>query len=82
MNNIMTTTELKRKLIIKINNLENNMLLEEISRLAGVEDEETGIYSLSEEQKEAVEQAQEQYLKGEFLSNKEANKEIDEWLGE
>lgn len=78
----MTTTELKRKLIIKINNLENNMLLEEISRLAGVEDEETGIYSLSEEQKEAVEQAQEQYLKGEFLSNKEANKEIDEWLGE
>ncbi len=78
----MTTIELKKKLIRKINSLENSMLLEEMSRLAGIEDEETTIYSLSEEQKESVEQAQSQYIKGEFLSNKDANKEIDEWIGE
>lgn len=78
----MTTIELKKRLIRKINALESSMLLEEISRLAGIEDDETSIYYLSEEQKDAVEQAQAQYLKGEFLTNKEANKEIDEWLGE
>ena len=78
----MTTVELKKKLIRKINTLENSMLLEEMSRLAGIEDDETSIYFLSEEQKNAVEQAQTQYLKGEFLTNKEVNKEIDEWLGE
>jgi len=78
----MTTIELKKRLIKKINMLESSMLLEEMSRLAGIEDDETSIYYLSEEQKDAVEQAQAQYLKGEFLTNKEANKEIDEWLGE
>ena len=77
----MTAIELKRKLIRKINTIENSLLLEEMSRLAGIEDEDTGIYSLSEEQKDVVEQAQEQYLKGEFLSNKKANKEVDELLG-
>ncbi len=76
----MTTIELKKKLIKKINSLENSMLLEEMSRLAGIEDQETSVYHLSEEQKNAVEQAQAQYLKGEFLNNKEANNEIDEWL--
>ncbi len=78
----MTSIELKKRLIRKINTLENSMLLEEMSRLAGIEDDETSIYFLSEEQKNAVEQAQAQYLKGEFLTNNEANKEIDEWLGE
>ncbi len=78
----MTTIELKKKLIRKINTLENSMLLEEMSRLAGIEDDETNVYFLSEEQKNAVEQAQAQYLKGEFLTNIDANKEIDEWLGE
>lgn len=78
----MTTSELKKKLIIKINALENSQLLEEMSRLVGIEDEGSGIYILSETQKEEVEQAQEQYLKGQFLSNKQANKEVDKWLDE
>jgi hypothetical protein len=78
----MTTSELKKKLIIKINALENSQLLEEMSRLVGIEDEGSGIYILSETQKEEVGQAQEQYLKGQFLSNKQANKEVDKWLDE
>jgi hypothetical protein len=36
----MTTLELRQKLIKQINNIEDEMLLHEMSRLAGIGDEE------------------------------------------
>jgi len=77
----MTTMELKRKLIDGINKLEDDLLLEEISRLIEIENEESDIYYFTEEESRAIEEARENYTNGEFLSNKEANKEVDEWLG-
>ena len=75
----MTTVELKRKLIRKINSMQNELLLEEMLRLAGSGDK-SDLYILSDEQVDAIEQSQEQYRKGEFLSNEDSDKEIDEWL--
>ncbi len=75
----MTTVELKRKLIRKINSMQNELLLEEMLRLAGSSDK-NDLYILSDEQVDAIEQSQEQYRKGEFLSNEDSDKEIDEWL--
>lgn len=78
----MKTVELKKKLIKKINTLENQMLLEEICRVVGIPIEDDDIYYLSEEQLKAVEEAERQYENGQFLTNEEADKEIKEWLGE
>ena len=75
----MKTTELKSKLIKRINKLEDDLLLEEINRL--IENEESEIYCFTDEESKSIEEAREQYTKGEFLSNEEANKEVDEWLG-
>jgi uncharacterized membrane protein len=77
----MTTIELKKKLIKQINNIEDELLLQEVSRLIDTGEDESDIYYFTEEESRAIEEAREQYAKGEFLSNEEANKEVDEWLG-
>ncbi|TNF42879.1 MAG: hypothetical protein EP310_05390 [Bacteroidetes bacterium] len=78
---IMTTLELKRKLIKRINNIDDELLLQEMSRLAGINEQESDIYYFTEEESRAIEEARESYARGEFLTNEEANKEVDEWLG-
>jgi len=77
----MTVTELKKRLIGKISQLENNELLEEMYRLIANEETDISIYELSEEQIKAVEEGQLQYKNGEFLTEEQADKDIEEWLG-
>lgn len=78
----MTTLELKKKLIKRINNIEDELLLQEVSRLIDTVDDESDIYYFTEEESRAIEEARESYKRGEFLTDEEANKEVDEWLGE
>jgi len=77
----MTAKELKKRLIHKIDQSENDELLEEVYRLIANEETDIGVYELSEEQLKAVEEGQLQYKKGEFLTEKQADKDIEEWLG-
>jgi hypothetical protein len=77
----MTAKELKKKLIHKIDLSENNELLEEMYRLIVNEETDTNIYELSEQQLKAVEEGQLQYKNGEFLTEEQADKDIEEWLG-
>lgn len=76
----MTVTELKKRLIGKINQTENNELLEEMYRLISNEETANSIYKLSGEQNLAIEEAQKQYKEGQFLKGEKADEEIDEWL--
>ena len=77
----MTAKELKKRLIRKIDQSENNELLEEMYRLIANEEADISIYELSEEQIKAVEEGQLQYKNGEFLTEDQADKDIDKWLG-
>ena len=77
----MTTLELKKKLIKRINSIEDELLLQEVSRLIDAGDDESDIYYFTEEESRAIEEARESYKRGEFLTDEEANKEVDEWLG-
>ena len=74
----MTTIELKEKLIAKINETDNEGLLDQISHLIAFEAE--GIYEMSIGEIEAVETGLAQLDKGEWLSHTESNKQIEEWL--
>jgi hypothetical protein len=78
----MTVTELRKKLIRKINESENNEILEEMYQMIANEEIDKGIYILSKDQKRAVEESQEQFKNGQFLTGEIADKEIDEWLGQ
>ncbi|BBE19239.1 hypothetical protein AQPE_3415 [Aquipluma nitroreducens] len=77
----MTARELKKRLIHKIGQSENDDLLEEMYRLIANEEADISVYELSEEQIKAVEEGQLQYKNGEFLTEEQADKNIDEWLG-
>jgi flagellar motor component MotA len=76
----MTTTELKKRLIRKIDKIEDDFILEEILRLVDEEEDNKEIYHLSEEQLKAVEEAEEEYRNGDFISGEEADRIIKEWL--
>ena len=76
----MTTTELKQKLINQIQKMENKPILEEALRLLELESKDLEVYKLNEDQKSAVAEARQQYQKGDFLNEGEADQEIDEWL--
>lgn len=78
----MTVNDLKQKLIHRIDQSENRELLEEMYRIIANEESVESLYELSEDQIRAVEEGQLQYKEGKFLTSEQADKEVDEWLGE
>jgi hypothetical protein len=76
----MSTTELRKRLIDKIQKTDNENLLQEAYRLLELETEDIEIYKPSDDQKRAVDEARQPIKSGQFLTNDQADKEIDEWL--
>ena len=76
----MSTIELRKKLIEKIKKTDNENLLEEVYRLLEIETGNIEIYKLNSLQIRKIKAAKEQIKNGQFLTDKEANKEINEWL--
>ncbi|QHI35822.1 hypothetical protein IMCC3317_11700 [Kordia antarctica] len=76
----MKAIEIKKKLINEINLSKNKNLLEEFYRFLNLENEIEEIYKLNAEQKSAIAEAREQIKNGDYLTNEQANQEIDEWL--
>jgi hypothetical protein len=77
----MSTIELKEKVISKIQEMEDQVIIEEVYQLLQASTDDREPYKLSDEQLVVVNEAQEQVRMGKFLTNDEANREIDEWLG-
>ena len=76
----MSTIELRKRLIEKIQLTDDDKLLEEASRLLEVEIEFPDFYIINDKQREAIEEGKIQIINGAYLSDEESNKEIDEWL--
>ncbi len=76
----MSTIELKKRLIDKIQKIDNENLLGEAYRLLELETEDIEIYKLNGEQRKAINEARQQIKKGQFLTDEKSNLEIDEWL--
>lgn len=72
-------TKLQELLIKKISSTTDERILQEVNRLleTGADDD---IYQLTPEQIAGIEESREQIKNGQFLTNEEANKEIQEWL--
>lgn len=76
----MSTMEMKERLIGRIREIENEDILAEAYRLLGIQDDIQVPYELSTEQKSAIVEARNQIRNGHYLTNEEADNEIDEWL--
>ena len=80
--NEMEALEIKRKLIEEINSSNNKGLLEELYHFLNLENNFQETYKLSDDQKMIIEEARAQIKKGDYLTNDEANENIDQWLNE
>ena len=76
----MNTIELQQKIISEIKNTSDDKLLKAIVRLLQLGSGELEVYQLNEVQKKSIEVAREQIKHGNFLTDDEANQEIEEWL--
>jgi len=78
----MKTVALRTKIIGQIESTENVNLLNDIQKLLGIEGdkEDASYYRLNATQKAAVSAAREEIKNGEYLTNEEANRDMDQWL--
>ena len=76
----MSTVELRKRLIDKIQKTQDGRILEEAYRLLEIETEDAEVYRLNDDQKKAISEARQQIKNEQYLTEKQANKEIDEWL--
>ena len=75
----MAATDIKEKLINKIKETNDLLLLEEVSALFELQEPES-IYEVNDAQKKKIEEAKEQIKNKQTLSDEQANKDTDEWL--
>ena len=79
----MASIDIRESLIAHINSVKDEHLLAEIYAWLKLENAQVvnGIYQLSESEAHLLEEARKSILDGKGLSEEEANREIDEWLG-
>jgi len=76
----MKTIEIRKKLIHEINLSNNKNLLEEFYNYLNQENKVRKTYKLSKEQNAAIKEARTLIENGDFLTNEQADQEIEEWL--
>jgi len=77
----MTVIEMKEKLIAQINSIDDESVLDNISRNIELELEwNNGVYNMSSEENEAVNEGLEQFKNGQWITNEESNRNVEEWL--
>ena len=77
----MTTIELKDILIHKIAAINDKSFLAAMNIIVDTKSEKL-IYKTTPEQRERIKKGQEQFLRGETISNDQVEAEIDKWLKE
>ncbi len=76
----MSATGLKERLIDRIKKIDDEDILAEAYRLLGTDPDLEEPYQLNSEQKTAIDEARTQIKNGNYVTDNQANKEIDEWL--
>jgi hypothetical protein len=74
----MSTIELRKRLIDKIQKTDNEALLAEVYRLLEIETEDLELYKLTNDQRKAITEARQQIKSGQFLTDEQSNNEMDE----
>lgn len=76
----MTTLTIKKKVIEEIQHTNNVEVLQGVYRLLEIDKTDLDILKLSHGQKQKILQGEKDIKNGKFLTNEQADKEIDKWL--
>lgn len=74
----MSTTELKNKILVKLETVDDAVLREVLDLLEF--ETNTGIYQISELERESIEIGIQQIEKGQTVTHEEIVKEVNQWL--
>ncbi|MGE4513220.1 MAG: hypothetical protein AB7E26_05310 [Chryseobacterium sp.] len=77
----MNASDLKINLIQQITQLKERRIVEELQKLLDFE-LDTGEYILTDSQKDRIAEAQQEYKNSAFLTDEQANQDIEQWLKE
>ena len=78
----MSTLELKRLLISKIDDIDDEELLKAVYKLLDYKSSSGDIYVLSKEEEKEIDKGIQQVKEGKTISDEDVQKEIDKWLSE
>lgn len=76
----MSSKEMKKQLIDKIQSTDDHKILEEVYRTLEVSTQEIDMIMLTDEQKSEIDKGIRDIQEGRYLTNEAANTEIIEWL--
>ena len=76
----MDINSLKEKLIAKVNNIDSKKALMQLLINVAFYEDVDQIYVMSEGEIQAVEEGMAQLDRGEWISNEEASKPVEQWL--
>lgn len=77
----MTTVELKRILMHRIAGINDKSFLKAIKTIIETKSEST-VYKTTSEQRKKIKEGRAQIEKGDYFTNEQVEKEIDQWLNE
>jgi hypothetical protein len=75
----MQASNIKNRLINKIKETNDPVILEEVSALLELQEPES-VYEVNDAQKKKIEEAKQQVKNNQTLTDEQANKDTDEWL--
>lgn len=76
----MSTAELRKRLIERINRSRRADLLKEAYQLMATDTDDLEVFKVSPEQRKAIEKGLKAAKSGKVIPQKEADREIDQWL--
>jgi predicted transcriptional regulator len=76
----MSVIELRKHIISKVNEMEDEVVLHEIHELIKMEAETESVYKLTDQEKIAIEIGLRDIREGRIASSEEANERIAQWL--
>ena len=76
----MLKDEIKKNIINKVQSVEDDLLLDEIYQILNVGTAESQKFLFTDRQKAILDSRIKEIENGEFISDEEATKDLDEWL--
>ena len=78
----MSTLELKKLLISKIDDIDDEELLKAVYKLLDYKSTSGDVYVLSKDEEKEINEGLQQVREGKTISDEDVQKEIDRWLSE
>lgn len=76
----MTLTEIKKEILERVNEVNDNIILEEVYRILQIPIKPEEVFRFSDSQNELLNKREDEIDTGDFVTHEESEKDLDEWL--